>query len=103
MSITKTFSKNIQTLILISIRKIKCFRIDRNKMIKRLIEYLAIERRTKYIQYKSSSKSNSARNYINYSTLKTTRLKFRHFYLLLCFSSDIQYSTIFKHTSCSYS
>ena len=65
-------------------------------MIKRFFEYLVIERRTEYIQYKSSSKSNNARNYTNYSTLKTTRLKFRHFHLFLCFNSDVQYLTIFK-------
>ena len=65
-------------------------------MIKRLIEYLTTERKTEYIQYKSSSKSNNARDYTNYSTLKTIRLKFRHFHLFLCFNSDIQYSTIFK-------
>ena len=46
-------------------------------MIKRLIEYLIIERKTEYIQYENSSRSNSARNYINYSTLKATRLEFR--------------------------
>ena len=44
-------------------------------MIKRLIKYLIIERRIEYIQYKSSSKSNSARNCISYSTLKTTSIK----------------------------
>ena len=44
-------------------------------MIKRLIEYLIIERRIKYIQYESSSKSNNARNYISYSTLKTISIK----------------------------
>ena len=65
-------------------------------MIKRLIEYLITERRTEYIQYENSSKSNNARNYTNYSTLKTTRLKFRHFHLFLCFNNDVQYSTIFK-------
>ena len=65
-------------------------------MIERLIEYLATERRTEYIQYESSSKSNNARNYISYSTLKTIRLKFRHFHLLLCLSSNVQYSAIFK-------
>ena len=65
-------------------------------MIERLIEYLIIERKNEYIQYESSLKSNSARNYINYSTLKTIRLKFRHFHLLLCFNNDVQYSTIFK-------
>ena len=49
----------------------------KNKMIKRLIKYLVIERKTEYIQYESSSKSNNARNYTNYSTLKTIRLKFQ--------------------------
>ena len=44
-------------------------------MIKRLIEYLVIERKTEYIQYESSSKSNSARDYINYSTLKATSIR----------------------------
>ena len=44
-------------------------------MIKRLIEYLVIERKTEYIQYKSSLKSNSACNYTNYSTLKTISIK----------------------------
>ena len=44
-------------------------------MIKRLIEYLAIERRTEYIQYESSSKPNNARDYISYSTLKTISIK----------------------------
>ena len=46
-------------------------------MIKRLIEYLAIERRIEYIQYESSSRSNNARDYTSYSTLKATRLEFR--------------------------
>ena len=44
-------------------------------MIKRLIEYLIIERRIEYIQYESSSKSNSTLNYTNYSILKTTSIK----------------------------
>ena len=44
-------------------------------MIKRLIEYLIIKRKIKYIQYENSLKSNSARNCINYSTLKTTSIK----------------------------
>ena len=44
-------------------------------MIKRLIEYLVIERRIEYIQYESSSKSNNARDYTNYSILKTTSIK----------------------------
>ena len=44
-------------------------------MIKRLIEYLTTERRTEYIQYESSSKSNSARDYTSYSTLKTISIK----------------------------
>ena len=47
----------------------------RNRMIKRLIEYLTIERRTKYIQYESSLKSNNARDCTNYSTLKTISIK----------------------------
>ena len=44
-------------------------------MIKRLIEYLIIERRTEYIQYESSLKSSNARNYTSYSTLKTISIK----------------------------
>ena len=44
-------------------------------MIKRLIEYLVIERKTEYIQYESSLKSSNVRNYINYSTLKTISIK----------------------------
>ena len=48
-------------------------------MIKRLIEYLTIERKIEYIQYESSLKSNSARNYINYSTLKTISIKISTF------------------------
>ena len=47
----------------------------KNKMIKRLIEYLVIERRIKYIQYKSSLKSNNARDCISYSTLKAISIK----------------------------
>ena len=68
----------------------------KNKIIKRFFEYLIIERRTEYIQYKSSLKSNNARDYTSYSTLKTIRLKFRHFYLFLCFNNNVQYLTIFK-------
>ena len=44
-------------------------------MIKRLIEYLVIERRTEYIQYESSSRSNSARNCTSYSALKTISVR----------------------------
>ena len=44
-------------------------------MVKRLIKYLTIERKTEYIQYENLLKSNSARNYINYSTLKTISIK----------------------------
>ena len=44
-------------------------------MIKRLIEYLIIERKTEYIQYESSLKSNSARDYTSYSTLKAISIK----------------------------
>ena len=44
-------------------------------MIKRLIEYLVIERKIEYIQYENSLKSNNARNYINYSTLKAISIK----------------------------
>ena len=48
-------------------------------MIKRLIEYLIIKRRTEYIQYESSSKSNSARDCINYSTLKAISIRISTF------------------------
>ena len=44
-------------------------------MIKRLIEYLATERRIEYIQYENSSKSNNVRDYTSYSTLETTSIK----------------------------
>ena len=44
-------------------------------MIKRLTQYLVIERKIEYIQYENSLKSNNARNCINYSTLKTTSIK----------------------------
>ena len=44
-------------------------------MIKRLIEYLVIERKIEYIQYKSSLKSSNARDYTSYSALKTTSIK----------------------------
>ena len=44
-------------------------------MIKRLIEYLTTERRTEYIQYENSLKSDNARDYTNYSTLKTISIK----------------------------
>ena len=44
-------------------------------MIKRLIEYLITERRIEYIQYESSSKPSSARDYTNYSTLKTISIR----------------------------
>ena len=47
----------------------------KNRIIKRLIEYLVIKRKIEYIQYKSSLKSNNARNYINYSTLKAISIK----------------------------
>ena len=49
--------------------------IIKNRMIKRLIEYLTTERRIEYIQYESLSKSNSARDCTNYRTLKTTSIK----------------------------
>ena len=42
-------------------------------MIKRLIEYLAIEREVSLYTIKSSSKSNNARDYTSYSTLKAIR------------------------------
>ena len=48
-------------------------------MIKRLIEYLATERKTEYIQYESSSKPSSARDYTNYSTLKAISIKISTF------------------------
>ena len=54
-------------------------------MIKRLIKYLIIERKTEYIQYESSSKSNNAHNYINYSTLKTTSIKILTFSFVFMF------------------
>ena len=54
-------------------------------MIKRLIEYLVIERRTEYIQYESSLKSNSARDCINYSTLKTISIKISTFLFVFMF------------------
>ena len=44
-------------------------------MIKRLIEYLIIERRIEYIQYESSLRSDNARDCTNYSTLKTISIK----------------------------
>ena len=50
-------------------------KIIKNRMIKRLIKYLVTERRIEYIQYENSLKSNSARDYINYSTLKTISIK----------------------------
>ena len=54
-------------------------------MIKRLIEYLTIERRTKYIQYKNSLKSSNVRNYTNYSTLKTISIKISTFLFAFMF------------------
>ena len=54
-------------------------------MIKRLIKYLTIERKTEYIQYKSSLKSNNARNCINYSTLKTISIKILTFLFAFMF------------------
>ena len=48
-------------------------------MIKRLVEYLVIERRIKYIQYESSLKSNNTRNCTNYSTLKAISIKISTF------------------------
>ena len=44
-------------------------------MIKRLIKYLTIERKIEYIQYENSLKSNNARSYISYLTLKTISIK----------------------------
>ena len=44
-------------------------------MIKRLIEYLVIERKIEYIQYENSLKSNNARDYTSYSTLKAISIK----------------------------
>ena len=66
----------------------------RNRMVERLIEYLAIERRTEYIQYEGSSKSNNARDYTNYSTLKAISVKIST--LSFVFMSQQRYSTIFK-------
>ena len=57
----------------------------KNKMIKRLIECLTIERKIKYIQYENSSKSNNARNYINYSILKTISIKISTFLFVFMF------------------
>ena len=54
-------------------------------MIKRLIEYLIIERRIEYIQYENSSKSNNARDCINYSTLKTISIKISTFSFVFMF------------------
>ena len=54
-------------------------------MIKRLIEYLIIEQRIEYIQYKNSSKSNNARNYTSYSTLKTISIKISTFSFVFMF------------------
>ena len=45
----------------------------KNKMIKRLIEYLIIERELNLYIIKSSLKSNNVRNYISYSTLNAIR------------------------------
>ena len=59
--------------------------IIKNKMIKRLIKYLTIERKIEYIQYKSSLKSNNAHNYINYSTLKTISIKISTFLFVFIF------------------
>ena len=44
-------------------------------MIKRLIEYLTTERRIEYIQYENSSKSNNARDYTSYPTLKAISIR----------------------------
>ena len=44
-------------------------------MIKRLIEYLVIERRIEYIQYESSLKSSSAHDCTSYSTLEATSVR----------------------------
>ena len=57
----------------------------KNKMIKRLIKYLVIERKIEYIQYENSLKSNNARNYINYSTLKTISIKISTFSFVFMF------------------
>ena len=63
-------SNNVTTKT-IKFSKRNLFNTIRNKMVERLIEYLVIERKTEYIQYESSLKSSNARDYINYSTLKT--------------------------------
>ena len=52
-------------------------------MIERLIEYLVIERRTKYIQYESSLKSGNARDYINYPALKAISVRISTSFLLM--------------------
>ena len=57
----------------------------KNKMIKRLIEYLITERKTEYIQYENSLKSNNARDYINYSTLKTISIQISTFLFAFMF------------------
>ena len=57
----------------------------KNKIIKRLIEYLVIERRIEYIQYENSSKSNNARNCTNYSTLKAISIKISTFSFVFMF------------------
>ena len=61
------------------------FVIIKNRIIKRLIEYLTIERKTEYIQYKSSLKSNNARDYTSYSTLKTISIKISTFLFAFMF------------------
>ena len=57
----------------------------KNRIIKRLIEYLTIERKIEYIQYESSLKSSNARNCINYSTLKTISIKISTFLFAFMF------------------
>ena len=61
-----------------------------------MIEYLVIERKTEYIQYKSSSKSNYARDYINYS-IKNKMIKRLIEYLIIERRTEyIQYKNSLK-------
>ena len=63
-----------------------CFNVFiRNKMVKRLIEYLTIERKIEYIQYENSSKSNNARNCTSYSILITISIKISTFLFAFMF------------------
>ena len=62
-------------------------------MIKRLIEYLIIERRIEYIQYESSLKSSSARDCTNYSTLKAISIKISTFLITTTIKSITKKAT----------